>query len=529
MFDMSVMVQGYPEDSSDEEWESHIEEEYGRLGRARLLREAAPERDVNLNMNGLVRNTFNQYEEMVGIAEEQVECGINLPEEPQAPPSPQRNAPAATEAGTEDTQNEGNGERDHVTAAQRILEDSSNTLLFAGSRLSMLSATMILLQSCRTHKCTSAFITELLTILKNAVLPEINTLPPSEYAATKLLRKLGLQHVDIDVCPNGCMLYRGEDENKEVCSKPTCGAPRFKRGGSTRVAQKVMRFFPLIPRLQRLYSTPKLAELQTWHKHNKSTDGKVRHAADSKQWEFVDTMDDSFSSEHRNVRLGLATDGLNPFGVKRSTWSTWPVVLINYNLPPWLCTKKGFMILSMIIPGPQSVTGSCFDVYLQPLVEELQRLWQPAGVETIDAARYLDQPTFRLRAVLIWTLHDFPAYGLVSGTVTKGYVGCPCCGEQTCSRRSVALKKNVYSCYQYRRWLSPNHPLREDTVHFGGAVENRGTPIRPSGATTIRHGRLRQTFLYNGGTPKSSDPARRFGVNRVSVLYQLPYWKVIFN
>ena len=193
--------------------------------------------------------------------------------------------------------------------------------------------------------------------MKNSILPEINTCPPSEYAATKLLRKLGLEHVDIDVCLNSCILYRGEDADKDTCTKPTCRAPRFRRAGTRRVAQKVLRYFPLIPHLQRIYSTPKRAALQTWHHSNKSLDGKMRHAADSKQWEFVDSMDESFTSEPRNIRLGLATDGLNPFSVKRSTWSTWPVVLVNYNVPPWLTTKKGFLILSMIIPGPHSVTA----------------------------------------------------------------------------------------------------------------------------------------------------------------------------
>ena len=519
-------LQGVPEDSSDEEWDSHIQNEYGRLGRARLLRECAAETDAHLDITGLVQNTFNQYEEMTRVAEEQP--GVHVLEEDDArtPVREEQQPTDWTEEDNEDIGHPADGEADPNSAARRILEKSSSTLLFAGSRLSSLSATMLLLQCYRTHKCTSTFITELLTMLKNAILPEINTLPASEYAATKLLRKLGLEHVDIDVCPNSCMLYRGDDQHRDTCSKPNCGAPRFKRVGASRVAQKVLRYFPLIPRLQRLYSTPKLAGLQTWHSANKSVDGKMHHAADSHQWQFVDSLDDSFSGEHQNVRLGLATDGLNPFSVKRSTWSTWPVVLINYNVPPWLSTKKGFPILSMIIPGPQSVTGSCFDVYLQPLLDELLTLWQRTGVVTTDAARYRNEPTFNLRAVLIWTLHDFPAYGVVSGCVTKGYVGCPCCGEHTTSRRSVALKKNVYSCYQYRIWLNPSHPLRVDSVNFGGVPDHSPSPSRPTGPLTIRHGRLRQTFLYNGGTPKNSDPARKFGVNRVSILYQLPYWKV---
>jgi hypothetical protein len=69
------------------------------------------------------------------------------------------------------------------------------------------------------------------------------------------------------------------------------------------------------------------AEIQTWHIQNRSSDENQRYAADSKQWKAADSVDPEFTAEPCNLRLGLATDGLNPFLLKRSTWSTWPVVL----------------------------------------------------------------------------------------------------------------------------------------------------------------------------------------------------------
>ena len=50
-----------------------------------------------------------------------------------------------------------------------------------------------------------------------------------------------------------------------------------------------------------------------------------------------------FSQDPRNMRLGLALDGMNPFSDQSTKWSTWPVFLINYNLPPWLATKSFFL------------------------------------------------------------------------------------------------------------------------------------------------------------------------------------------
>jgi hypothetical protein len=44
-----------------------------------------------------------------------------------------------------------------------------------------------------------------------------------------------------------------------------------------------------------------------------------------------------FEEDARNIRLGLATDGFNPFGKMNSTYSMWPVFLVPYNFPPWVC------------------------------------------------------------------------------------------------------------------------------------------------------------------------------------------------
>jgi hypothetical protein len=42
-------------------------------------------------------------------------------------------------------------------------------------------------------------------------------------------------------------------------------------------------------------------------------------------------------------------------------------------------------MLSFIIPKPICITGEIFDIYLQPLVDELKLLWE-VGVPTQDAS-----------------------------------------------------------------------------------------------------------------------------------------------
>ena len=121
-----------------------------------------------------------------------------------------------------------------------------------------------------------------------------------------------------------------------------------------------------------------------WHANGHMNDGLLGYSADFEAWKSFDSKYIEFSSKPRNVRLGLATDGFNPYGIMSSTYSTWPVILIPYNLPPWMCMKRSSFMLSLLIPGPTS-PGNDIDVYLQPLVEELKELWD-FGVKTFEGS-----------------------------------------------------------------------------------------------------------------------------------------------
>ena len=74
-----------------------------------------------------------------------------------------------------------------------------------------------------------------------------------------------------------------------------------------------------------------------------------------------------FSMDPRNLRFGIATDGFNPFSSLSSRYSCWPVMLVTYNFPPWLCMKKKNIMLTLLIPGPKQ-PGNDIDIYLQPLI-----------------------------------------------------------------------------------------------------------------------------------------------------------------
>jgi hypothetical protein len=72
---------------------------------------------------------------------------------------------------------------------------------------------------------------------------------------------------------------------------------------------------------------------------------------------------------------------------KRSTWSLWLMLLVNYNILPWLTTKRHIMMLSLFIPGPIVITSEQFDIFIEPLVEELETLWD-VGVNVQDTCQF---------------------------------------------------------------------------------------------------------------------------------------------
>jgi hypothetical protein len=96
----------------------------------------------------------------------------------------------------------------------------------------------------------------------------------------------------------------------------------------------------------------------------------LRYPADGSQWRKIDIKFEDFAGDARNIWFGLSTDGFNPFGEQSSIHSTWPVTLCIYNLPPWLCMKRKFIMMPVLIQGPRQ-PGNDIDVYLRPLVDEL--------------------------------------------------------------------------------------------------------------------------------------------------------------
>jgi hypothetical protein len=77
-----------------------------------------------------------------------------------------------------------------------------------------------------------------------------------------------------------------------------------------------------------------------------------------------------------------------------------------------------------------------------------------------------------------------------------------------------------------------NHIFRSDGVkdHFNGQIENREMSSRVSVEEQVWYGEEYAAWKAAGNRDGGAgDPSKKHGVKRNSILFQLPYWKVIIS
>ncbi|XP_071704067.1 uncharacterized protein [Rutidosis leptorrhynchoides] len=404
---------------------------------------------------------------------------------------------------------------------QQSFTDSEKPLYAGCTKFTKLSAVLRLVNLKANNNWSDKSFTSLLELLHD-MLPEDNELPVSYYQAKKVMCPMGLEVQRIYACPNDCILYRNEYKDLHEC--PVCGVSRYNKKKQTELDSNVTKngppanllwYFRIIPRLKRLFGSAKDAKLLRWHAEERKKDGKLRHVADSSQWRNIDNVYTEFGQEVRNIRLGLSSDGINPFINMSSRHSTWPVLLCVYNLPPWLCMKRKYIMMSLLIQGPKQ-PGNDIDVYLASLIDDLQTLWNP-GVAVYDAYK---KETFNLRSMIFCTISDFPAYGNLSGYSTKGAKACPLCEDDTSSRWLKKSRKMVFMGHQ--KSLERHHPYRRKKYLFDGTIENGRARSPLDGEMTFS--RVENVNVVFGKTNKS----REKGIwKKRSIFWRLPYWKYL--
>ncbi|XP_074377706.1 uncharacterized protein LOC141719227 [Apium graveolens] len=173
-------------------------------------------------------------------------------------------------------------------------------------------------------------------------------------------------------------------------------------------------------------------------------------------------------------------------------------------------------MLSILIPGPHK-PGNDIDVYLEPLIDDSKKLWVEGEPNVYDA---YSKSYFTLKAVLMWTINDFPGYANLSDCVNKGYKSCPICGDDTVAKYLSHSKK---MCYQgHHRYLADHHPYRRQKLAFNGEQELwRPRPPLSGEEVLTQQERIKFSYVKEVKKSKMVDCPWK----RKSIFFELEYWK----
>jgi hypothetical protein len=207
------------------------------------------------------------------------------------------------------------------------------------------------------------------------------------------------------------------------------------------------------------------AKQMMWHKTSKRDEeenGRLNmgHPSDGKAWKNFDKKYPDQESDARNVRIAIATDGFNPYGMSTTSYSCWPMFVIPLNLPPGVVMQRKTIFLSLIIPGPKYPRKN-LSVFMQPLVNDLHHSWHH-GTLTYDRA---SKRNFVMKVWYQYSMHDLPGYALFCGHSTAGKFPCPMCRHRL---EFLYLKVGrKYSAFDtHRKFLKRGHRFRGDKKNF---------------------------------------------------------------
>ncbi|XP_048622962.1 uncharacterized protein LOC125592025 [Brassica napus] len=371
---------------------------------------------------------------------------------------------------------------------ERVFEDfeAANQPLYDGcvEGISQLYLASRLMKVKTDHNLAESCMDEISQTFRD-VLPQPNIAPESYYEMKKLTKSLGLPVVKIDICEDNCMLFWKEDSGLLACR--FCGKDRFHKnhGKGKRRPKQRMFYLPITERLKRLYQQESTASQMRWHAEHESPEGEMHHPSDAAAWKHFNKVYPDFAEESRNVYLGLATNGFNPVGMSGEAHSVWPVIVTPYNLLPAYDVSK--------------------------------------------------KQKFSMRAALMWTINDFPAYGMMSGWMTHGRLACPYCLDDTKSFwLQHGRKYSWFDCH--RMFLPKEHPYRRNVQAFRKGQTVTDDPPRWLTGEEILRERinniegLKKTIDCGGnGHEKPASIINGYGKDhnwvKKSIFWELPYWE----
>lgn len=186
-------------------------------------------------------------------------------------------------------------------------------------------------------------------------------------------------------------------------------------------------------------------DLEHWR--NKSPGTLLRDVYSGRIWQQY--ANQPFFSEPFSLGFVINIDWFQPY--KHIAYSVGAIYLAILNLPRHIRYKKDNILFIGILPGPHEPSHDV-NSYLEPLVEELLKLWN--GV-SFSVCGYSSQKL--VRGALLCASCDIPA-----GRKLCGFIGHT--GQRGCSR-CLKIFEGTVGSMNYGGFDRENWPCRTDRAH----------------------------------------------------------------
>jgi hypothetical protein len=311
-----------------------------------------------------------------------------------------------------------------------------------------------------------------------------------------------------DCCISSCCCFVGPNSDLTHC--PYCHEPRFNSKGR---ARRRFTYAPLTPRLKAFYQNKEFGQSMLYRSKYQHDGTNLQDVMDGANYQRLQGTNVTINGQprpykyfedHRDIALGLSTDGFCPFRKRKKT--CWPILIYNYNLSPQIRFWIRHILCVGVVPGPYKPKD--FDSFLWPLVEELLKL--AAGIKAFDLS---SNKIFALRAFLILVFGDIPAVSMVMRMKGhNGLVPCRMC-KITALRTPNSRSPGHYV---------PLHRARHPTVKNNNTVTHVYDPANLPLRTHADFLETARAVQMAPTTAQSNILAKNSGIKGIPILSYLP-------
>lgn len=224
----------------------------------------------------------------------------------------------------------------------------------------------------------------------------------------------------VDMCPSSCAAYTGPYAHSMHCTQETkkkdgpCMEPRYRTVNRQKPSPRYQfAVLPVMATIRALFANEDTSKNMRYRDNCLK---EALHLIGTARQCYKDFPNSDVHATHykrmglfkdrRDVALAISSDGAQ-LTMKRQS-NVWVAILILLNLPPDIRYKSSNVIITLVIPGPNSPQN--LDSFLYPLFQEMAQASE--GIWVWDA---VDDAFFKIRACITMALGDMLGSAKLNG------------------------------------------------------------------------------------------------------------------